>query len=112
VVHLGGGRKQRWCSMILRRYGGERDEMEGEKISLSSHLRGRYQIFSPVVNTHYVDTVRPRSVRRVHSEIQVGLQSRNYLSGTMNLDLHQRRYTSVNTPTQSHPLTRLRLLLN
>jgi len=29
----------------------ERDEMQEEKISLSSHLKGRYQIFSHVVDT-------------------------------------------------------------
>ena len=29
----------------------ERDKMQGEKISLSSHLKGRYQIFSHVVDT-------------------------------------------------------------
>ena len=41
----------------------ERDEMQGEKISLSSHLKGRYQIFSHVMDT-IGRHVRPRNVRR------------------------------------------------
>jgi hypothetical protein len=36
---------------VILRHGGERDEMEGKKISLSIHLRGRYKIFSPAVDT-------------------------------------------------------------
>jgi hypothetical protein len=50
VVGLGGGRRQQQCSVISRRHGEERDEMEWKRISLSSHLRGRY-LFLRVVHT-------------------------------------------------------------
>jgi len=51
VVSLGGGRKQRWRYVIFTKiWRRGRDEMEGKKISLSSHLRARYQIFSPAVD--------------------------------------------------------------
>jgi hypothetical protein len=50
MVGSNGGRRQRWRFVISRIYGRERDEIEQERIGLSDHLRGRYPIFSCVLD--------------------------------------------------------------